>query len=538
MKKTTLLDQFEQLPELREQEEISTGKTKVRIARQIAWLIEQEPIVRAIFDILASQRATRDDIDLTMDIRPIDPIRRADHISGLRHSIVNFAQRAFSLPTDYRITNAEWESRRGDPGIIESIVIQPEYLSDDFMIGLGYMTEEDRRISLGEKVTKKIQAIPHIKNLLRDLRPLSLQPRMTTGRISLVENPENPNFGKYVVFQETTDIEDDNTRKRRRKIRNIIPRVYDDIYSLMRGQRHALDSLEKKIEFLSVIKDSDIPELSLKWKNEDYTDDQKRTDIAILVEKLKKKISYSEKRALEDRIREITFDHAERDCLRLIGACNDLIRETQEKIEKNAEISRQLEWLKHEEKAKRIGFEKFYEELLRDVEAVNAVMIWVDPQGMSEDEVIEWIQANRLNKLWQTVQNYMRLPHFAVALWYPFQRIAGDTASHVIAIKNHRGWPKGPIRKEGLRITLSLILAVKEIRYTMIMKEAEHRMRVRGEGMTEGEKSKLASRLHTVWNSLEGYRFLPEVDLRESGQEKFEAMIQAIRNLEAELSGK
>lgn len=36
MKKTTLLDQFEQLPELREQEEISTGKTKVRIARQIA----------------------------------------------------------------------------------------------------------------------------------------------------------------------------------------------------------------------------------------------------------------------------------------------------------------------------------------------------------------------------------------------------------------------------------------------------------------------------------------------------------------------
>lgn len=243
------------------------------------------------------------------------------------------------------------------------------------MIGLGYMTEEDRRISLGEKVTKKIQAIPHIKNLLRDLRPLSLQPRMTTGRISLVENPENPNFGKYVVFQETTDIEDDNTRKRRRKIRNIIPRVYDDIYSLMRGQRHALDSLEKKIEFLSVIKDSDIPELSLKWKNEDYTDDQKRTDIAILVEKLKKKISYSEKRALEDRIREITFDHAERDCLRLIGACNDLIRETQEKIEKNAEISRQLEWLKHEEKAKRIGFEKFYEELLRDVEAVNAVMI-------------------------------------------------------------------------------------------------------------------------------------------------------------------
>ena len=155
------------------------------------------------------------------------------------------------------------------------------------MIGLGYMTEEDRRLSLGEKVAKKIQAIPHIKNLLRDLRPLSLQPRMTTGRISLVQNPENPNFGKYVVFQETTEIENDDTRKRRRKIRNIVPRVYDDIYSLMRGQRHALDSLEKKIEFLSAIKDNDIPKLSLEWEREDYTDEQKRTDIAILVEKLK-----------------------------------------------------------------------------------------------------------------------------------------------------------------------------------------------------------------------------------------------------------
>jgi hypothetical protein len=248
----------------------------VKISRKIEALRKKEPSIESLLEALDRQRVARDDLDLTMDIRQIDPVNRTEHMSSLHHSIVNFAQRAFSLPIDYRITNAEWESRGDDPGIVESIVIQPEYISDDFMIGLGFMTESERRLPFSEKIEKKIQAIPHIKTLLRDLTPLTTRTSRSTGRISTVTNPWNPNFGKYIVFQEITNVEEEDSRKRRRMTRKIIPHVYDDTYSMLRWQQHALDSLKRKIEFLSEIRDDLIPALIIRWQRAWYTEDEKR----------------------------------------------------------------------------------------------------------------------------------------------------------------------------------------------------------------------------------------------------------------------
>jgi hypothetical protein len=107
MKQTPLLDKFEQLPKLREQEESATGKERVKISRKIEALRKKEPSIESLLEALDRQRVARDDLDLTMDIRQIDPVNRTEHMSSLHHSIVNFAQRAFSLPIDYRITNAE-----------------------------------------------------------------------------------------------------------------------------------------------------------------------------------------------------------------------------------------------------------------------------------------------------------------------------------------------------------------------------------------------------------------------------------------------
>lgn len=106
MKKTTLLDQFEQLPELREQKESATGKERAKISRKIEALRKKEPSIESLLEAVDRQRVVRDILDLTMDVTRIDPINRAKNMSDLHHSIVNFAQRAFSLPIDYRITNA------------------------------------------------------------------------------------------------------------------------------------------------------------------------------------------------------------------------------------------------------------------------------------------------------------------------------------------------------------------------------------------------------------------------------------------------
>jgi hypothetical protein len=262
---------------------------------------------------------------------------------------------------------------------------------------------------------------------------------------------------------------------------------------------------------------------------------RKENDLAILEELLQKKLSYNERRALEDRIRKIQLDHPERDRLRLVGACNDLIKETQKKIEKNAEISRQLAWIRNQEKALRISFDHFYDEIIGAIEELNAVMTWSDPRTLREDEPLEGIQTNKLNQFWKIVENFMWLPHFQITLWHPFHTIRGTIAWKAIDMKNHRnGWKK-TVRKEWLKITLSLILSLKEIRYHMIQEEVEHHMRVRPH-MTLWEKRKLRAKVTKTRISLEQIRFLPEVELLEWWRTKFLAMITDLRAKEALLS--
>lgn len=58
-----------------------------------------------------------------------------EHMASLRHTILYFAQRAFSLPIDYRVFDAS-KKNESLRDAFESIVIQPEYLSDDLLTSL------------------------------------------------------------------------------------------------------------------------------------------------------------------------------------------------------------------------------------------------------------------------------------------------------------------------------------------------------------------------------------------------------------------
>lgn len=121
------------------------------------------------------QRIQRDDFDNTQNIRPLDDARREEYMANLRHVIPFFALRAFSLPVDYRVPKRKIENREMYDAFIEAIVIQPEYLSDDFLTSLGLMREEEKdQLSTSEKITRKIELIPKIKDLLKGLSPLQL----------------------------------------------------------------------------------------------------------------------------------------------------------------------------------------------------------------------------------------------------------------------------------------------------------------------------------------------------------------------------
>ena len=177
--------------------------------------------------------------------------------------------------------------------------------------------EEKKTLTPKEKVERKIALIPHIKGLLYDLEPLKLNGQRTTGRISQVTNPKSPHFGAYMVFQEVSEIEKNKDKIRRSKKRVIVPRIIRDHYSLLRSQPYATTQMQKKIKFLTELRDDLIPAILLKWQRKDYSQEEKQRDRAKLIVELENSLSYYERRALEDRIKKIDFKNSERDRQRL-----------------------------------------------------------------------------------------------------------------------------------------------------------------------------------------------------------------------------
>lgn len=175
-KHAPLLTQFESLPDLREKMESGSARARAVARREVRDLLAQESIVVAIKESMDDQRKLREKLSVTKDLREIaDQTREAFIATKLRHMIPFFAMRAFSLPVDYRLPKESPWTKEMLHDFIDAIVIQPEYLSDEFLVSLGLMTEDEQQsLSLKEKIEKKIKLIPHIKELLHTLTPLHL----------------------------------------------------------------------------------------------------------------------------------------------------------------------------------------------------------------------------------------------------------------------------------------------------------------------------------------------------------------------------
>ncbi|GAB0174178.1 MAG: hypothetical protein HHAS10_00570 [Candidatus Altimarinota bacterium] len=536
----SILVGFETLPELQDKIEQGNARLKAWAIKEVARLTELEPTVREITRSLDAQRDLREQAGITKDIRPIDDARREEYMAReLRHAIPFFALRAFSLPKDYRIPKQKIETQTSYEDFIEAIVIQPEYLSDDFLVSLGLMSEEEKDgLPTSQKISKKIQLIPNIKNLLKALAPLKLGGKSTTGRIARVSDEKNPHFGGYIVFQEINEIESDREKKRRSMRRRIIPKFYKDHYSLLRSQRHAKVGLERKLKNLKRIRDDDIPAIILRWQRKDYDDDKKRQDLAVLEKELKGKTGYHERRAREDRIQKIRFQHPEQDKLRLIGACNDMIRAIEEKIGKRNGILGQAEWIRDSERQARSAFERFYEEVIREIPELNALLDGFDPNKVDETENLKGEQTHRLKEFIRIIERYHEELGKIPEIGAPFHRIKGVIESFTKSMKQHRSQRKGAIGKLGVRHILSLILELKKIRYEVMMKEAEYRIKVRGDGMLEHERKNLIRKIEEVRDSLLNQRFLPQIALKSTGQEIFKSMVTELTKVIAHLEEK
>ena len=89
------------------------------------------------------------------------------------------------------------------------------------------------------------------------------------------------------MFQETTEKESVETgNQRSRPIRKVSVRVFDSAFSVIRGQEKAISGLKERKMALGEIRDNDIPRMMIRWKDAEYTEVQRISDIDMVIGKL------------------------------------------------------------------------------------------------------------------------------------------------------------------------------------------------------------------------------------------------------------
>lgn len=94
-------------------------------------------------------------------------------------------------------------------------------------------------------------------------------------------------------------------------------RVYDDVFSLIRGQQKALAHLHEKRKKLRTLHNHSIPTILLQWKEPNYTQEAKDQDIQSIKDVLRGSMTFHEERALHDRLERIQHLHPEQDVRRI-----------------------------------------------------------------------------------------------------------------------------------------------------------------------------------------------------------------------------
>jgi hypothetical protein len=376
--------------------------------RKLDEILDMGFFVEYLRESLEEQRWIRGEAGNTREFPHVNPYRLQEALSHMPSTIFDYMQRAFSLPEDMRMSTPEL-SPEEIKNLPFSVVIQPEYISDSLMVGLGYMSEsESKNESFSEKLARKIDAIPAIKWLFAHALPIKLWKKRSTARIIILQDTGSPNHGKYILFREKSSREKKEiSSKKPEKNRMVTIHVFDDIFRLIRSQRYAHSWLRSRKKTLQEIRDEDIEMMILKWKDDTYSEDEKIADITLLIEKLDGYETYEIERALEDRIKKIQLRHSEQDQQRLMGARNDIITAIREKIGKWWEIARQLDFLEDAEIQERKRFFMVFSEIHAIMLELKTIIEKRDSSETKEEFMKRDSRVRSLfGKIWNTVHRY------------------------------------------------------------------------------------------------------------------------------------
>jgi hypothetical protein len=107
----------------------------------------------------------------------------------------------------------------------------------------------------------------------------------------------------------------------------------------------------------------------------------------------------------------------------------------------------------------------------------------------------------------------------------PYHTLTWLIDNFLTIMRQHRSERKQAIGRAWIRLILSFILELKKIRYEVMLREVEHRQKIRWDSLSEREKKSLVMKVWRVRDSLENVRFLPDIELKEGWQRIFQEMI-------------
>lgn len=468
------------------------------------WMTLYKWISEQIASTLESQRKVQKSIWLERFRHDTDHMRLAT-MKQEWPSIFYYAQRIFSLPEDYVFRPEDFS--RNIWGYMDALVFQPEFIPDDILIDLGLMKKEDKippltRKSEQEKmeirqenIEKKIAILPELKSILASAKPLQIgQWSRHTGRILSLAN------GKYLVFQEQKHWTND------RKKPNIlyIPKIYNDMYSLLRSQEYGKTEIVQWLENWATLF-SDLEVLHTSWRI--VSEQEKKTVIAEIQQKMiHSKIPQIV--SARNRLMDIEYNHDEKDTNRVLWARNDIQNLIFSQEWKKWSIGYQWAMIAHQIINEERKFEFLKSEFISKLIEMDAHEL---KKYLAQDGwKLGYDFQKKITQAFAVLRGYVASYPSHSFIWEPFLSFIQALESELLLRKN--------THKDSLRSLLKVTLAIKQYAYQIGIYQIKH-------GLKKNTPNDLIiADIDSLVLLLDEKTFLPFIELKSSGQERFANM--------------
>lgn len=479
------------------------------------WLMQYEWIAGQIANTLESQRQVQQLTWLQRFRHDNDHMRLAT-MEDQWPSIFYYTQRVFSLPEDYVFRPKDFH--RNIWGYIDALVFQPELIPDEILVDLGLMQIEDKippltRKSEHEKtqirqknIEKKIATIPMLKSILASAKPLQVgEGARYTGRILSLAN------GKYLVFQEQKQW----TNERKKPNILYVPKVYNDIYSLLRSQEYWSREISERLENWAMIL-SDLDLLHTSWRISS-PEEKKKTIAEIQQKMMHSKIPQIV--SARNRLLGIEYSHDEKDANRVLWARNDIQSLVFSQEWKRWAIGYQWAMITHQitNEERKFGFLKSgFISKLNEMD-VSELENYLNHDGWKLSDNIQ----RKITQAFGVLRGYIGSYASQSFIWEPF-------LPFIQALENELSESKNT-HKDSLRSLLRVTLDIKQYAYQIGIYQIKHHLK------KNRSNDSIIEDIDSLVSLLDEKTFLPFIVLKPAGQVRFANMKANLLSLQSHI---